>query len=309
MSSFKNFKKGSIIFALFCLSIIFHFFDSPKYESTARLYVKQDNKSNSGLDISSIGSSLGINLEESFSIESNPNIYPTILNSRKFFDDVLNIEIADRSFSDYLKNNFLNDKDIRDEKIANEKMLKIYREEILNTYVERKNLVVVVSTALNTPENSQQLNREILDLLDLHLSEIKLKDIRDKLIFLNQSLDSKIADLDIVDNQISDFKYNNVNISSPSLELELEKLLRKQRSIDYSRLNLQNQIEMLKIEEFNSKMPIQILDNPSYPLKRLNTLFDKLKLVFLLGLSIELLLYYRKDILKIVGYLDWKIIN
>ena len=51
-------------------------------------------------------------------------------------------------------------------------------------------------------------------------------------------------------------------------------------------------------------MPIQILDNPSYPLKRSNTLWDKIKIFFLLGLSIELLLFYRKDILKIVGYLD-----
>ena len=59
----------------------------------------------------------------------------------------------------------------------------------------------------------------------------------------------------------------NVGDFSPSLQLELEKLLRNQRSIENSRLNLQDQIELLKIEEFDSKMPIQILDNPSYPLK------------------------------------------
>lgn len=304
MNYLKNLKSGSITFFLLCAALLYHFIDTPKYSSTARLYVKQESKASSGLDLSSISSSFGINLEDSFSIESNPNIYPTILTSRNFISDVLNISIDDQSLSDYLKNNFLRKKDIKDEKVANEKLIKLYREEILNTYVERKNLVVVVNTTLNTANKAQKLNYEILSLLDIHLAEIKLKDIRDKLVFLNQSLDTKVTDLDIIDNQISDFRDNNIGNYSPSLQLELEKLLRKQRSIDYSRLTLQNQIELLKIEEFNSKMPIQILDNPSYPLKRSNTLFDKLKIVFLLGLSIELLLFYRKDILKIVGYLD-----
>lgn len=304
MNYLKNLKSGSITFFLLCAALLYHFIDSPKYSSTARLYVKQESKASSGVDLSSISSSFGINLEDSFSIESNPNIYPTILTSRNFISDVLNISIDDQSLSDYLKNNFLSKKDIKDEKVANEKLIKLYREEILSTYVERKNLVVVVNTTLNTADKAQKLNYEILSLLDIHLAEIKLKDIRDKLVFLNQSLDTKVTDLDIIDNQISDFRDNNIGSYSPSLQVELEKLFRKQRSIDYSRLTLQNQIEMLKIEEFNSKMPIQILDNPSYPLKRSNTLFDKLKIVFLLGLSIELLLFYRKDILKIVGYLD-----
>ena len=153
-------------------------------------------------------------------------------------------------------------------------------------------------------EKAQKLNYELLSLLNIHLAEIKLKDIKDKIYFLNQSLETKVADLDVVDNQILNFREKNVGDFSPSLQLELEKLLRNQRSIENSRLNLQDQIELLKIEEFDSKMPIQILDNPSYPLKRSNTLWDKIKIFFLLGLSVELLLFYRKDILKIVGYLD-----
>lgn len=304
MNFLKNLKNGSVTIFLLCSAFVYHFVDSPKYNSTARLYVKQESKASSGLDLSSISSNFGINLEDSFSIESNPNIYPTILTSTNFISDVLNISIDNQLLSDHLKKDFLSKRDIEDKKVANEKLIRLYRKEILNTYVERKNLVVVVTTTLHTADKAQKLNYEILSLLDLHLAEIKLKDIRDKLVFLNQSLNTKIAELDIIDNQISDFKYNNVGPYSPSLELELEKLFRKQRSIDYSRLNLQNQIEMLKIEEFNSKMPIQILDKPSYPLKRSNTLFDKLKIVFLLGLSIELLLFYRKDILKFVDSLD-----
>mgnify|MGYP001412819303 CR=1 FL=1 len=304
MNKIVNLRTGLIAFSFLCFALIYHFIDKPEYDSTSRLYIKQENQTSTGFDIASISSSLGINLEDSFSIESNPHIYPTILTSSKFIFDILNVIVDDSSLSDYLKNNYLSKKDNKNDKVANEKLIKLYREDILSTYVERKNLVVVVTTTLDSPEKSQKLNHELLSLLNIHLAEIKLKDIKDKLYFLNQSLKTKVEDLDVIDNQILDFREKNVGDFSPSLQLELEKLLRNQRSIEYSRLNLQNQIEFLKIEEFDSKMPIQILDNPSYPLKRSNTLWDKIKIFFLLGLSIELMLFYRKDILKIVGYLD-----
>jgi len=304
MNKIINLKRGLIALSFLCFALIYHFLDKPEYDSTSRLYIKQENQTNTGFDLASISSSFGINLEDSFSIESNPHIYPTILASSKFISDILNVNIDDNTLSYYLKNNYLSKKDIKSNKVSNEKLIKLYREEILSTYVERKNLVVVVTTTLDSPEKAQKLNYELLSLLNIHLAEIKLKDIKDKIYFLNQSLETKVADLDVVDNQILNFREKNVGDFSPSLQLELEKLLRNQRSIENSRLNLQDQIELLKIEEFDSKMHIQILDNPSYPLKRSNTLWDKIKIFFLLGLSVELLLFYRKDILKIVGYLD-----
>ena len=116
------------------------------------------------------------------------------------------MNIDDNTLSYYLKNNYLSKKDNKSNKVSNEKLIKLYREEILSTYVERKNLVVVVTTTLDSPEKAQKLNYELLSLLNIHLAEIKLKDIKDKIYFLNQSLETKVADLDVVDNQILNFR-------------------------------------------------------------------------------------------------------
>ena len=99
--------------------------------------------------------------------------------------------------------------------------------------------------------------------------------------------------LDLSEKKLKDFNEQNRLISSPSLQLEQERLLRDTEIQGGIYLTLKQQLELAKIEEIQESSIFQILDKPQTPLGpyNINTRFS-LFISGFLGLIFSLLMAF-----------------
>ena len=87
----------------------------------------------------------------------------------------------------------------------------------------------------------------------------------EKITFIESRITSVMKDFEKSESQLKEFNQQNRQISSPSLQLQLDRL---QRDVEIQKgiyLTLKQQLELAKIEKIQETSVIQIIDNPQLP--------------------------------------------
>ncbi len=316
-------SKMAVKYSLIFVSIyIVYFFTikTPKYSSSISFYTNYNNNS------SSVFSSLPLS---NFTISGNDgNLNFSVsdyIKSDQFLDSVVmqkynlngeEVFLTDLWGSNY--NNYLTlspfsiiktiDMNLKfaDNLSDNEKR-KIYAKKILLDKIgfseDRVSGLNVLSIVIrnNSELGSQILQNSYTSIISFYNHVTNSKAI-EKRKFIEERIQTVKVDLEFKEEELKSFLEKNKNLNSPKLVLEKSRLQRQISLFSEVYLNLFNQLELAKIDEYDNTSTIFILDNTSKSSEKAGMgIFNGIFYCFLIIYSIVLLLnlyFYRKRLIQ-----------
>ena len=141
------------------------------------------------------------------------------------------------------------------------------------------------------PIFSKELADAVLAQLEAMNRYYKSKSITEKISFINNRINSVAKELRKSEKKLKQFNESNLQISSPALELENDRL---ERDVEIQKgifITLKQQLELAKIEEVQGSSTVQILDEPEIPLGPSNkNLINSVLFYTIVGLALGILL-------------------
>ena len=245
------------------------------FVSSATILLPENKGSQMG-NLAGLASQFGVNMPSSNNADlSNPTLYPELIKSNTFAEKIMDKEFYTNKYKKKLPLiNILTEgdksKDQSREFLLKNAISKL-NSEILFFYNEPlRSPLSVLSVSTNDAHFSKELADVVLFELDLLNREFKKNSVDEKILFINNRILSVKDDLSVSETRLKNFNEKNRQISSPSLELEQDRL---QRDLDVQKdiyLTLKQQLELAKIEEIEQVSVVQVLDRPKVPLARSN---------------------------------------
>ena len=169
-----------------------------------------------------------------------------------------------------------------------------------------------------------KLSKDLAEVVLYELEQLnrffKSQNVIDKTNFIEQRISTVERDLEISEIELKEFNEKNRQVSSPALQLELDRIDREVEIQKSIYLTLKQQLELAKIEEIQETSIVQILDKPQIPLSPSNKdIKMSIGLASLFGIFTSLLLSFfrsflnntdigeRKKIRKIKSFIKKKI--
>ena len=119
----------------------------------------------------------------------------------------------------------------------------------------------------------------------------KISKISEKKVFISNRLKDVGLDLSNAENDLKTFREKNRSIiSSPSLVLQQERLLREVQVQTEVFITLKNQYEITQLDEVNEPQMIEVLNYPEKPMNRISPppVFRSILLGIIFGMAISL---------------------
>ena len=270
---FKVIVLTTFIAVFFTFTYV-QFIQQPKYVSWATVLLPENKVGNLG-GLAGLASQFGVNVPmEATTDLSSPSLYPELLRSRTFAEKIL-----DKKFYliEYGKNLSLlailthgdePPKYGRDTLIT--EAVELLNEEYLAFDQDPKSTFSVIKVTAPEPRFSKELADVVLAELESLNRYFKSETVSEKNTFIENRIFSVERDLEASELALKDFNERNRQISSPSLQLELERLERDAEVQKGIYLTLKQQLELAKIEEVQEASVVQILDRPQVALKPSN---------------------------------------
>ena len=177
---------------------------------------------------------------------------------------------------------------------------------------------------IRSPE--PKLSKDLADVVLFELEQLnrffKSQNVFEKTKFIEERIKTVEKDLATSELKLKNFNEKNRQVSSPALELELDRIKREVEIQKSIYLTLKQQLELAKIEEIQETSIVQILDEPQIPLSPANKNVKMgvgISLIF--GLSLGLLMSFlrsfftnnnideRKKLRKVKNFVRKKIIS
>ena len=128
----------------------------------------------------------------------------------------------------------------------------------------------VLTVNAKSPQFARDLNNVVLNELEALNKFYKTKTINEKTIFIENRISTVEKDLVASEHKLKSFREQNRQISTPSLQLELERINRDVEIQKRIFLTLKQELELAKIEEIQESNVIQVIDEPRVPLSPYN---------------------------------------
>ncbi len=276
----------TFIFA-FTTFIYVQYVQEEKFSSSATILLPETQNNNMG-GLAGLASQFGVNVPTSnASIDlSSPSLIPELLKSRAFAEKILYKEFHSNKLSS--KQPLVNI--LFQNSILSKESLIYKGSKALNggiiTYTKNplENFSIIKVTL---PE--RQLAKNLADSVLFEIEELnksyKIQSTNEKISFIETRINSVYTDLTKSEIRLKNFNEKNRQISSPALQLELDRLARDVELQKNIYLTLKQQLELAKIEEVQKASAFQILDKPFYPLQPIN---KNLQLSLIFSISIGL---------------------
>ena len=166
----------------------------------------------------------------------------------------------------------------------------------LNTLISDNSNLPQNMISINKPSNQSfhilsvstfepQLSFDIANVVLKQLEELnrlfKTKEIIDKREFIENRIATIQSDLINFEEKLKQFRLSNRNLgNSPTLQLQQDRIARDTQIHSAMFLTLKQELELLKIEEVQSKTLIQILDEPFIPIRPSNMMSKSIIILF-----------------------------
>jgi len=251
------------------------FIQIPKYISSTTILLPE-NQTNNIEGLAGLASQFGVNVPmENYIDLSNPSLYPDLLKSRTFARKIL-----DKIFyyQEYKREMPLLNIITKTPQLANispsDDLISSGIGILKRDYIEFKNDPNSSFSTISITSEDPFLSKQLADLILIELDELsrsyKSKTVNDKIKFINQRIKSVKSDLQSSEEVLKIFNEQNRQISSPALQLQLDRLTSDVEIQKAIFLTLKQQYELAKIEEVQEASIVQILDYPEIPLSPRN---------------------------------------
>ena len=291
------------IMAIFLSFTYVKFIQQPEYISEATLLLP-DNKAGNLGGLAGLASQFGVNIP-SGGVKtdlSSPSLFPELLRSRTFGEKVLAKNFYTQEFGKELTLLAIlthgNDPPKYGKDTLITKALGSLGS-ILQFKSNTTNPFSVLRVTATEPVFAKELAEVVLIELEALNRFFKSQTVNEKTTFIENRIASVDEDLELSEKKLKEFNEQNRQISSPSLELQLDRLTRNVEIQKGIFLTLKQQLELAKIEEVQETSIVQILDRPQVPLRPSNI---NLKLSVIssaaLGLVVGLLFGFVRSFLE-----------
>lgn len=275
------------------------FIEEPLYKSSAKVLLPESGGSGLG-GLSGLADQFGVTIPGSNSAVdlSSPTLFPDLLKSRRFAENILSKNFYIKKNKESLtlleilnpyetENNDIN-------RLVTHAAAKL--NSILEIYKPSGSKFSIIEVTTNDPTFSRDLADVVLLELEALNRYFKTQSVTEKISFIESRILSVEGELEQSEQRLKAFNEQNRQISSPSLELEQERLTRDveiQREIF---LTLKQQLELAKIEEVQGSSLVQVLDKPQIPLSPFNkNLIQSVLLATLFGLGLGIFLAFMRS--------------
>ena len=292
---FEKMRFIVIISSLLSLIALIYllFFYQPDYTSTSKIYLS--NKQSNQLSVNS-SSLLGFRMPfGAGSATSQLSVMGQITGSKSFLESLLNEEIKIDSSNVYKLHKWLNpdlDKSINDHEYRENSIMTLNEMIIVAENYESSIIEIQVTSQSN--HASQSINQLLVNRANELLIKKENQEAENKLLFIDQRIKDVQKELEVSENNLKDFKYKNINISSsPDLQMQLDKLMRVVLFKTTIMSTLLGEREVSKIQAIENVNSFSTLQEPDLPFHASSPrrLFQLILYVFLsISASIGLIL-------------------
>jgi len=247
------------------------FIQVPIFSSSSTILYSQSSNVNGG-GLTGLASQFGVSVPQNSGLDlSSPSLFPQLIKSRTFAERILLNEIKInpntekqtlfKVFTDIEEDNFSNNTELIQQAVSTfQGMVRFENQGPLNVlYVESTN-----------PFLAKELNGLVLEEMKKVNRLFKIQHVNEKIKFIEDRIASVKKDLETSEKNLKSFRERNRQVSSPSLQLDLERITREVEIQKNVFLTLKQQYELSKIEEVQEGSVFQILDNPKLPLYPIN---------------------------------------
>ena len=272
LSFLWNKKKKIIIItsAFTILSIIYSFVATSWYTSTVTILPSRgDNKLN---QYSGIASLVGINIP--IQNENDQRLYPEIIKSNFVLDRVLMNKFRTQSSDQPISlfefcNIQFDSSNIEDKYIVHQEFKEILRKEYSRTEIDEKSSMLTISiSAPEDPLLASELANFFVAQLDYYNRYFRKHKATEQRRYIEKGLEDTNELLEIIRDNLIEFKESNKNIASPQKQIMYEKLETEMQVQKNLYIELKKQLELAKIEEIKETETLNILDKGIIPIKK-----------------------------------------
>ncbi|MBT4435394.1 hypothetical protein HOD02_03655 [bacterium] len=279
------------------------FIQKPLYKSTSTILLPESKNPMNGL--SGIASQFGVGVSQGVEKNlSNPSLFPELIKSRTFAERIFEKSLYTNRYGKKLTLLAI----LTDGNDAPTVGLDTLIQQSMGAFQRMVSFANNESFSLLTVEASEpvfakDLNKIVLEELQELNRYFRTQHVNEKISFIESRVASVEDDLIRSEKTLQSFREQNRQISSPSLQLEEERLTRGVEIQKGIFLTLKQQLELAKIEEVQKSSIVQVLDAPQVPLNPSNKrLVMNVLLAILSGLGIGVMFgfvrsyYHNKDI-------------
>jgi len=270
------------------------------YISSAKILLEQ-NDSNAG--VAGLASQFGVNIASTAMANDlgNLSLLPDLITSRTFANQILKKEFFTKKFGTKLSLLSILTHGTSDPKIGEDTLF--YRAMVSFQQMvsfEAEGPFSVLKCESFEPNFSKELGEVVISELEKLNLIYRNRGISDKREFIIKRIAAVELDLENSEDNLKSFRERNQQVTSPSLLLEQERLMRELDIQKGIYLTLKQQLEMNKIEEVQKASIIQVLDYPNLPLDPDNQK-NKIYILFIsvvLGLSSGILISLIREYIE-----------
>ncbi len=255
----------TFIFVFFTFTYT-RFIQEPKYASFATVLLP-DNQVGSMGGLAGIASQFGVNVPSGNNAAdlSSPSMIPELLSSRRFAEKIIIKKFYTKRFKEKLP--------LIDILMSGNETVGNFREDIVSESVSKfqgmislekdpMNLIYKIKIISFEPELAKSLADSVLSELGALNRSFKVQLTNEKIEFIENRIRSVEDDLIESELKLKKFNEQNRQISSPALQLELDRRTREVELQKNIYLTLKQQLELAKIDQIQKASIIQILDKP-----------------------------------------------
>jgi len=249
------FSKTLLLFLSFSLLFIL-FFRVPYYTSTAKIFI--NSKTSAINQTSFLGGILGSQTGGARDVQ----ILTEIIKGNSFFEKLLDDEsIIDSENKSTLKSVF-------ETKLNTDNVQKLHQHflEILNLTYDSKKQIINVGIKSENREIAKNSTSLILVQIEKSYVDYKNNLELNKILSLDKRINEINDKLEIVENQLTNFRENNISFqSSPSLLVQYEGIVRNRLILEQTLITLNAQKELSEVELKANADLFLILNEPYLP--------------------------------------------
>ena len=270
------------------------FIQQPQYVSWATVLLPSGGGANLG-GLAGLASQFGVNVPTSAQADlSSPSLFPELLRSRTFAEQILDKEFYTNKFDKNLSLLAIlthgdEPPEVGKDTLVTQALASL--ETILEFDQDRSSTFSVIKVTTSEPVFAKELTEVVLAELEALNRFYKSQTINEKTVFISSRIASVKKDLESSETSLKEFNERNRQISSPALQLDQGRLAGEVEIQKGIYLTLKQQYELAKIEEVQEASIVQVLDKPQVPLGPTNiNLIRSVLLAGILGIGLGIMI-------------------
>ena len=250
-----------------------------------------------------MASQFGVNIPSGSQADlSSPALFPELLSSRTFAKKILDNKFNTTKYGKELSLLAILNNGIESPKGEKEKYITLALGplgKILDFEKDRTSTISVIKVKTFEPIFSRDLAEVVVSELEALNRYFKSQTVNEKTVFIEKRIASVKIDLEKSEQSLKKFNERNRQVTSPALQLDLDRLEREAEIQKGIFLTLKQQLELAKIEEIQEASIVQVLDKPQIPLNTVNkNLKFSVLMAIVLGTALGILLGFFRSYLN-----------